>query len=44
MFPYRRELFARYGNHLPARSLVQVSQLFSPDLKIENEASFALDG
>ncbi|WNN45302.1 RidA family protein [Winslowiella toletana] len=40
----REVLFARYGDHLPASSLVQVSQLFSPDLKIEIEASIALNG
>ncbi|MCU5771172.1 RidA family protein [Erwiniaceae bacterium BAC15a-03b] len=38
----REVLFARFGEHLPASSLVQVTQLFSPDLKIEIEACFAL--
>jgi len=35
-------LFHYYGDHLPASSLVQVSALFSPDLKIEIEGIMAL--
>ena len=38
----RTVLFKHYGDHLPASSLVQISQLFSPDLKIEIEAIIAL--
>ena len=38
----RKVLFRYYGDHLPASSLVQVSRLFSPDLKIEIEAIMAL--
>ncbi|WBG93221.1 RidA family protein (plasmid) [Pantoea piersonii] len=38
----RKVLFRYYGDHLPASSLVQVSGLFSPDLKIEIEAILAL--
>jgi len=38
----RHVLFKRYGNHLPASSLVQVSALFSPDLLIEIDAIIAL--
>lgn len=38
----REVLYRRYGQHLPASSLVQVSGLFSPDLCIEIEAIFAL--
>lgn len=38
----RQVLFHYYGDHLPASSLVQVSALFSPDLKIETEAVMAL--
>ncbi|KNC05905.1 endoribonuclease L-PSP [Pantoea sp. RIT-PI-b] len=38
----RSVLFKHYGDHLPASSLVQISQLFSPDLKIEIEAIIAL--
>ncbi|WP_313382903.1 RidA family protein [Pantoea sp.] len=38
----RQVLFHYYGDHLPASSLVQVSALFSPDLKIEIEAVMAL--
>ena len=34
--------FKHYGDHLPASSLVQISQLFSPDLKVEIEAIIAL--
>ncbi len=34
----RAVLFRHYGEHLPASSLVEVSRLFSPDLKIEIEA------
>ncbi|WP_338559879.1 RidA family protein [Erwinia sp. E_sp_B04_7] len=39
----RTVLFRHFGSHLPASSLVQVSQLFSPDLNIEIEAILALD-
>jgi len=38
----RAVLFRHYGSHLPASSLVQVSGLFSADLRIEIEAIFAL--
>lgn len=38
----RAVLFRHYGDHLPASSLVQIAQLFSPDLKIEIEAIIAL--
>lgn len=38
----RSVLFRYYGDHLPASSLVAVSRLFSPDLKIEIEAIMAL--
>lgn len=38
----RQVLYRYYGDHLPASSLVQVSGLFSPDLRIEIEAIFAL--
>ena len=38
----RHVLFHYYGDHLPASSLVQVSALFSPDLKIEIEGIIAL--
>ncbi|HAK33899.1 MAG TPA: RidA family protein [Pantoea sp.] len=38
----RKVLFHYYGDHLPASSLVQVSALFSPDLKIEIEGIMAL--
>ncbi|WP_448310509.1 RidA family protein [Pantoea sp. PGP6] len=38
----REVLFRYYGSHLPASSLVQVSGLFSADLRIEIEAIFAL--
>lgn len=38
----RAVLFRHYGEHLPASSLVQISQLFSPDLQIEIEAVIAL--
>jgi len=38
----RQVLFHYYGDHLPVSSLVQVSALFSPDLKIEIEAVMAL--
>ena len=38
----RAVLFKHYGEHLPASSLVQISQLFSPDLKVEIEAIIAL--
>lgn len=35
-------LFRNFGEHLPASSLVQVTQLFSTDLNIEIEAILAL--
>ena len=38
----REVLYRHYGDHLPASSLVEISRLFSPDLKIEIEAVFAL--
>ena len=38
----REVLYRNYGDHLPASSLVQVSGLFSADLRIEIEAIFAL--
>jgi len=38
----REVLYSNYGEHLPASSLVQVSGLFSADLRIEIEAIFAL--
>ncbi|OQP36067.1 hypothetical protein B2J69_00395 [Pantoea latae] len=38
----RQVLFRYYGDHLPACSLVEVSRLFSPDLRIEIEAVMAL--
>lgn len=38
----RKVLYHNYGEHLPASSLVQVSGLFSPDIKIEIEAVFGL--
>lgn len=38
----REVLYRHYGEHLPASSLVQVSGLFSTDLRIEIEAIFAL--
>ncbi|MGD8164952.1 RidA family protein [Pantoea sp. FN0307] len=38
----RKVLYQNYGEHLPASSLVEVSRLFSPDLKIEIEAVFGL--
>ena len=38
----REVLYRNYGGHLPASSLVQVSGLFSTDLRIEIEAIFAL--
>jgi len=38
----REVLYRHYGHHLPASSLVQVSGLFSPDLRIEIEAILAL--
>ena len=39
----RATLFKHYGSALPASSLVQVKRLFSPDLKIEVEATLALN-
>ncbi|AUX92556.1 RidA family protein [Mixta gaviniae] len=39
----RAVLYRHFGDHLPASSLVQVSQLFSPDLSIEIEAILALN-
>ena len=38
----RKVLYRNYGDHLPASSLVEVSRLFSADLKIEIEAIFGL--
>lgn len=38
----REVLYRYYGHHLPASSLVQISGLFSPDLRIEIEAILAL--
>ena len=38
----REVLYRHYGDHLPASSLVEVSRLFSPDLKIEIETVFSL--
>lgn len=38
----RQVLYRHYGDHLPASSLVEISRLFSPDLKIEIEAVFSL--
>ncbi|MGD3869181.1 Rid family hydrolase, partial [Xanthomonas citri pv. citri] len=38
----RHVLFHYYGDHLPASSLVQVSALFSPDIKIEIVGIIAL--
>ncbi len=38
----RTVLFHYYGDNLPASSLVEVSRLFSPDLKIEIEAIMTL--
>ncbi|WP_191923608.1 RidA family protein [Pantoea agglomerans] len=38
----REVLYRNYGEDLPASSLVQVSGLFSADLRIEIEAIFAL--
>lgn len=38
----RGVLYRYYGEHLPASSLVQVSGLFSADLRIEIEAILAL--
>ncbi|CNI95694.1 RidA family protein [Yersinia vastinensis] len=38
----RTVLYRNYGDHLPASSLVEVSRLFSPDLKIEIETIFGL--
>ncbi|MBK4783055.1 MAG: RidA family protein [Pantoea sp. Pent] len=38
----RDVLYRHYGEHLPASSLVQISQRFCPDLKIEIEAIIAL--
>ena len=39
----RSSLFEHYGSNLPASSLVQVNNLFSPDLKIEVEAVMAVE-
>lgn len=39
----REVLYRNFGDHLPASSLVQVSQLFSPDLNVEIEAILALN-
>lgn len=38
----RKVLYHHYGDALPASSLVEISRLFSPDLKIEIEAVFGL--
>lgn len=38
----RQVLYRNYGDHLPASSLVEISRLFSPDLKIEIEAVFGV--
>lgn len=38
----REVLYRYYGDPLPASSLVEVSRLFAPDLKIEIETLFAL--
>ena len=38
----REVLYRHYGASLPASSLVEVSRLFSPDLKIEIETVFGL--
>lgn len=38
----RNVLFKRYGDYLPASTLVQVSALFSPDLLIEIDAILGL--
>lgn len=38
----RKVLYQNYGDCLPASSLVEVSRLFSPELKIEIESVFAL--
>lgn len=40
--PLRTILFKHYGSALPASSLVQVSRLFSSDLKMEVEAVIAV--
>ena len=40
--PLRAILFKHYGSALPASSLVQVSRLFSDELKIEVEAIMAV--
>lgn len=40
--PLRAILFKHYGSALPASSLVQVSRLFSSDLKMEVEAVIAV--
>lgn len=39
----RSVLTERYGNAVPASSLVMVDSLFSPDLRVEIEAIFALE-
>lgn len=38
----RDTLFSVYGNHIPASSVVEVSRLFAPNVKIEIEAIAAL--
>ncbi|OUS26174.1 enamine deaminase RidA [Gammaproteobacteria bacterium 45_16_T64] len=38
----RETLFSLYGENIPASSVVEVSRLFSPDIKIEIEAIAAL--
>lgn len=39
----RDALFKGYNGHLPASSLIEVSALFLPELKIEIEAMIAVD-
>jgi 2-iminobutanoate/2-iminopropanoate deaminase len=39
----REVLYRNFGDHLPASSLVQIGQLFSPDLNVEIEAILALN-
>ena len=39
----RTALTDRYGGNVPASSLVMISGLFAPDLKVEIEAIFALE-
>ena len=42
MTELRKVLFDVYGDYLPASSLIKVEELFSPDLKIEIEATLAV--